>query len=163
MPIRIETWKNGNTYSVNRDLKGRFAKGGYQKIDISKYKVAEQYFKEPEKKEQLYRMSMIISDVPVRSDREHNKPNYLGFRLTAFSTDRNYLSNQKTQLKQELIRLASDYLGYGKDCIFDWEGYEVYIGYEPPTEVSGDLSLNNTWFFVVEREGREQHGTSGHF
>lgn len=109
--------------------------------------------------ETVYRVSFIIQDVPV-----HSKPfrrNYLGFRLTAFHVNPNVLINNERALKNTLIKLSSEYLGYD---ILDWENYTVYIGSESPVQINiPDVRyFNGKWVFRVEKEGRELYERSGY-
>lgn len=106
----------------------------------------------------LYRMSLIILDLPVHSTK--TKPNYLGFRLTAFSLSRDLLLARQNQLKRTLLDKTIEYVGYD---IRNWDGYDFHIGTENPVFIpmSEDeaFTRNNTWVFVVEQNGFELGGS----
>ena len=130
-----------------------------QKYIPKKYRKEKPIFPPPPKMEIIFRLSQIISDVPV-----HSKPfarNYLGFRLQAYHINKNVLSSKRIELKNMLLKLTSDYLGYD---ILDWEGYDVYIGVETPTAImtANRKMINNRWIFKVEKQGIEKYSKSGY-
>lgn len=107
----------------------------------------------------LFRVSLILNDVPV-----HSKPfrrNYLGFRLQAFHSDAKFLNSQISRLRDLLIDLVEKYLGYPSSEW--WFSSSTYIGYEYATlvQVNNPYFLNSRWIFRVEREGIEVKSSSG--
>ena len=107
----------------------------------------------------IFRVSYILQDIPV-----HSKPfrrNYLGFRLQAFSLDREFLKQQHRTLKDILVRETNKYLGF--KCMENFNWNHVILNIESPTPISihGALRFHNTWIFRVEREGRELYSKDG--
>lgn len=104
---------------------------------------------------QIFRISLIIPSLPVHS--RAFKRNYLGFRLNAFGFDKDYLFNQLSGLREILIKETGKYIGsmpYAREQV---------IRVEKPVliNVLNPNYLNGKWFFAVEKEGKEQYGTSG--
>ena len=111
------------------------------------------------KQKYLFRCSLILNDVPV-----HSKPfkrNYLGFRINAFSTNEKKLRAVMGKLRELLIDLVEQYLGYPSSEW--WFSHSTYIGYEYPRliPVYNPEFLNGKWIFRIEREGREIRAKSG--
>lgn len=121
---------------------------------------------EPEKLQTIHRMSLILRDLPLHSTTLAR--NYLGFRLTAFSLSESYLMEKKKELKQILIDETNKYTYkyYGLKDIFDSEytNWSRKVNIEYPTEIiTYKTNLNNTWVFVVEKEGHELESNYGVF
>lgn len=153
--LEIRLMKNQEhklTPEKRQEWKERYTPKKYRKPEAGKIGIRE--------KDKIYRMNIVISDVPVHSTPLNR--NYLGFRLTAFSYSSADLNSQYLQLKQILIRLTSEYLGYD---ILDWENYDCYVGKESPVmmNVSNAHSLNGTWLFKVERNGNGVYENNGTF
>jgi len=107
----------------------------------------------------IFRVSYILQDIPI-----HSKPfkrNYLGFRLQAFSLDKEFLKQQHNILKDILIRETNKYLGF--KCMENFNWNHVILNIESPTAISihDALRFHNTWIFRVEKEGRELYSRSG--
>jgi len=113
----------------------------------------------PRKIGRIYRVSCIISDVPVHS--RPFKRNYIGFRLQAFHFNSKYLRNQISVLKNMVIKITSEYLGYD---VTGWDGFDFIIGVEYPTEILIGYPdrLNNRWIFRVETKGTEIYSRDGY-
>ena len=111
----------------------------------------------PKKITELFRVSYIIPSIPVHS--RPFKRRYLGFRLNAFSLNRNKLLNNHDRLKTLLIKLTSEYLG---SDVTEWNQWDVSVGREFPVIVFVSKNLNDMWFFAVEDEGKEIYSRSGY-
>ena len=108
-----------------------------------------------EERKPIYRMSLIIPSLPVHS--RAFRRNYLGFRLNAFSFDKDYLLSKRAILKEELIKRTGKYIG---SLVY---AQEQVVRVETPTSINvlnADY-LNGKWFFAVEKEGKEEYGVSG--
>lgn len=107
----------------------------------------------------IFRVSYILQDIPV-----HSRPfqrNYLGFRLQAFSLDKEFLKQQHKNLKEILIKETNRYLGF--NCMENFNWNHIILNMESPTAISlhGALRFHNTWIFRVESEGRELYSRDG--
>jgi len=103
----------------------------------------------------IYRISFIIPSLPYHS-RPFNR-NYLGFRLTAFSYDRNILNENRQKLRLMLIRKTGNFINsisYAEEQVIRVES-PVLLNLIRPEY------LNGKWFFAVEKEGKEQYGENG--
>lgn len=104
----------------------------------------------------IYRLSMIIPSLPF-----HSKPfsrNYLGFRLVAFSFDKDLLNQNRHHFRLMLVEKTGNYidsLSYAQEQV---------IRVETPNFIAlGNAEyLNGKWFFAVEQEGKEVSSESGY-
>ena len=144
----------------------------YKKIEIRlpEKSIPKKYRKKPKIKiekwidrglmrDKIFRTSIILQDVPV-----HSKPfkqNYLGFRLQAFSLDKEYLTQQYEYLKKILIRETTEYLQFKVFENFNWNHKILGIEKCVLINVSNANRFHNIWIFRVEKEGSEIYSKDG--
>ena len=110
-------------------------------------------------RDKIYRTSLIVQDIPVHS--RPMKRNYLGFRLQAFSLDKDYLIQQYSYLRSILIKEANEYLGFNVFENFNWNHKVLGIERCILIPVSNADRFNNIWIFRVEIEGSEIYSKDG--
>lgn len=113
----------------------------------------------PPKIDKIYRTSIILQDIPVHS--RPMKRNYLGFRLQAFSLNKEYLIQQYRYLKEILMRETNKYLGFVAMENFNWNHRVLGIEKCVLILVSNANRLHNIWIFRVEKEGSEIYSRDG--
>ena len=150
---KVTIWKKPKSYE-ERAKKGVPIK--YRK------KVKVKRLKELDK---IYRMSLIIRDIPL-----HSKPyarNYLGFRLNCFALTKEELINAKRGLKLRLEKETNKYTGalYSLRDIYENPHWTHKISVEYPVQilVSNASRFHRSWQFRVEKEGREEYSKDGRF
>lgn len=159
MVQRYETWKDGMTRILERDVKGHFVKGSHI-INLGEYPTSRATkrdysfgarIEEPEEPEKrLYRISFTLKNVPVHSDRKKQKENYYGFLIQAFDIDADNLRRKTQGLKNKMVELMVEYLqsqNYADDL-------RVWIHNEGITEIPYDRFSVGIWIFKVEHNGR---------
>lgn len=149
MTIKIENWKNGKVYSVERNKKGQYVKGS-KRVEIGiktkgHYPLKAEFKGEEENR--IYRVSLAIKNVPLHSTSQ--KPIYYGFLMQAWSSNLEYLRDKIYGLKTKMFELMRKYL-ISIAYVDDLKG-ELHI--ESPVEISGSQSLNHIWRFKVEKNG----------
>lgn len=165
---------------VKRDEKGHFksvadislknyGSGVYQvgikkgKV-VSRHRIAKKSFEwEKERKEHLkkdmYRSSYVLNNVPISQSNiakligiKANKESWTtGFRINAFSRNKEYLTEIRSKLKDRLIKFIEAQLKYDKN---EW-WFDSYFGYEAPHLANGAMNCNNKYFVMIEN----MHGT----
>lgn len=146
MVINIEKWKNGKTYSVERDLRGRFISGKRHTFKSGEYYGNYGIKRTERQRERLYRNSWYIHGIPVHSTARNQ--NYFGFIIQGFSYNTNILNRNKEYLKNLLLIKAKRYLisaEYVRDI-------SVELDYESPITISEQVR-NNSWVLMVEHNG----------
>jgi len=108
---------------------------------------------------QIYRGSLIISNVPLHST-PFNR-HYLGFRLNIFSYDKNEVYSALRSMKEEFIKMVAKKL---KSYPYADEKYnEQVLGTEKVIKinVTNPDNLNGRWLFAVEEKGSDIDSESG--
>lgn len=148
MGIKIETWKNGKVYSVERNRKGQYVKGS-KRIEIGVKRKGVYPLKEERVKERnkIFRVSLAIKNVPLHSTPQ--KPVYYGFLIQAWSLNLEYLRSKLSGLKSKMLELMREHL-ISQNYVDDLKGY---VSVEYPVEIIGNESLNHVWRFKVEKNG----------
>jgi hypothetical protein len=137
-----------NIYYVgyrNNKIKTRKLK---QKIIIEKGAV----IKEPQHID-MYRTSYVLNNVPI------SKSGYYGFRIAAFSNNKELLYSIKDKLKRRLIRFIEKCVKYNQDEFW----FYMYFGYEAPSlnnisirdNGKYELSMENKFGIVIKEESGE--------
>ena len=156
MGIRIETWKNGKVYSVERNRKGQFVKGSKRvEIGIKRRGVYPLECEGKKEINKILRVSLAIKNIPLHSTSQ--KPIYYGFLIQAWVNNRDYLNSKISGLKRKMFDLMRKHL-ISQNYIDDLKGY---VSVEYPVEISGDISLNHIWRFKVEKNGSVIDGAEG--
>ena len=113
----------------------------------------------PPEIDRIFRTSIILQDIPVHS--RLMKRNYLGFRLQAFSLDKEYLIQQYRHLKDILMKETNKYLGFVAMENFNWNHRVLGIEKCVLIPVSNTRRFHNIWIFRVEKEGSEIYSKDG--
>ena len=100
--------------------------------------------KELEQKNEMYRTSYVLNNIPI------SKNGYFGFRIVAFSLNKNYLDSIKQKLKDRLIKFIEETINYQKGDFW----FDMYFGYEAPTKTNASLKENDKGMILKEESGR---------
>lgn len=179
---KLETWEKTlwkgqtreqvtlRTRLVRRDAKGHFtgknpvitkiqeknyAKGHYRVGVIQNKIVVRQYVSPKDKtwyeqreeriktkEKNILRSSYVLNNVPI------SKKGYFGFRIVAFHTNRNLLDHIKPKLKARLIKWIENCINYDHNEFW----FDMYFGYEPPTNANTYASDNGKYFLTYENK-----------
>ncbi len=151
LEIRQKSYGTGQ-YLVGIDKKGKI---------ITRHKIGErtpewyEAKKTAVKGRKILRTAYVLNDIPFRGNV------YYGFRIIAFSHNAKLLTALKPKLKARLIRFIEQCIGYRQDEFW----FDMYFGYEAPTQVNAYGSDNNTYYCMwTKRTGSELkriHGNLG--
>lgn len=160
MVIKLETWKNGKVYTIDRDKKGHFIKGSKRQVInvVSKTKIEGKAFTgyglRKSEAIKMFRTSKAINGVPIHWE-------YHSFLIQAFSLSKHKLDNIQDKLKFKLLELTNKWLGYDYNAVADWNCFNYYIATEQPKEIPIDNIRMDIWHFMVEKEGSLRHEETG--
>lgn len=154
MTTHVEKWKNGLTYSVERDSHGRFVKGS-KRTTINVF-LSPSYGTKRKPEPMFYRSSWNIKGIPVHSTPQN--PIYYGFTIWGFSEDKMTLDRNRGYLKGILMNSMKKYLQsiqYVNEVITE-------ANYEEPFQVNYNVTLSNRYVLKVEKNGREIDTETGY-
>lgn len=173
----MEHWKNGTRY-VERYPNGRLKsvltvqQEGLEYVGKRRGKII---YREPfvirdetpqDEDKTLYRTSYVLNNIPVSGSmadkfqavkNSRNSWN-TGFRIVAFSYDRDLLDELRENLKNRLIAYIESQLGYNESEFW----FDYYWGYEAPYPVNGSKSDNGVYYCWIESpKGYQLHQVRG--
>lgn len=107
-------------------------------------------------KRQIFRSSYVLNNIPISkvysffkyADRRGIESWTVGFRINAFSRNRQALAELKPKLKQRLIKFIEQTLKYNAG---EW-WFDSYFGYEAPTNVNASKIDNGRYYLTLENQ-----------
>lgn len=95
----------------------------------------------------LYRCSITLDDIPYVGD------NYYGFKIIAFSRNKNILSKiYRDKMKKRLIQFIERCLGYRDDEFW----FDMYFGYED-IGISNATGNDNNKYYLIQQKRHGSH------
>lgn len=154
IPVLVQRDSKGHFVKVVKTIKEKTYPSGVYQVGIYKNKVvmrqriqkiSPEWKKEHKKeirerisKRQIFRTSYALNDIPFRGEV------YYGFRIIAFSHNKEILHKLRPNLKKRLIQWIEKCVGYREDEF--WFNYNW--GYEAP-QISNALITENNSFYLM--------------
>ena len=145
--------------SIYKRIEPRLPKKSIPKKYRKKEEIKKKWIDRGLAEDMIFRTSIILQDIPVHS--KPFKPNYLGFRLQAFSLNKEYLLNQYNSLKNILIKESNKYLTFKCFENFNWNHKILGIERCALIPIRNARRFHNIWIFRVEKEGIEIYSKDG--